>query len=203
MKNGEVIREALLNNTIRLIGEGGFEKATTRAIAKDGIDVPGIKFNEVHIYRLFGSQEQLYAEAFATLDRELFDRLGEVFRLLADRKEEDGRARLRAAFDLIWRFLLQNESRCRCYVRYYYSVYFAGPSLRSHRKLLSDYRVLFAPLFKGESDVISLMHTTFMTLMDFAIRVYNRDLQDNEENAYHIFLLIYTSLTPYLRPEFL
>ena len=202
MKNGEIIKEALLNNTIRLIGEGGFEKATTRAIVKDGISVPGINFNEVHIYRLFGSQERLYAEAFSTLDTELFQHLQSVFRDFRG-TELAGKERLRRAFDLVWQFLLDNERRCRCYVRYYYSAYFEGAPLRSHRKMLSEYSALFSVLFKDGSDIVSLVHTTFMTMMDFAIRVYNHDLQNNDGTAYHIYLLIYTSLTPYLRPEYL
>ena len=72
MKNGDVIREALIENTIRLIGDGGFEKATTKGIVSLGIKDPNIRLNEVYIYRVFGSKDLLYSEAFAVLDNELF-----------------------------------------------------------------------------------------------------------------------------------
>lgn len=200
MKNGDIIREALIGNTIRLIGEEGFEKATTRAITTDGLEVPGIRFNEVYIYRLFGSKEQLYATAFAELDAELLTRLQSISQ---DTQQLKGtrREKLCLAFDRMWRFLLQNEARCRCYVRYYYSAYFAGEPMRAHRRLFAEYKKLFPGMFRPESDVVAILHTTFMTMMDFAIRVFNRDLEDTANTADHIFLLLYTSMTPYLTPE--
>ena len=113
------------------------------------------------------------------------------------------RVRMHEWFNRIWRFLLQNESRCRCYVRYYYSAYFREQSMREHRRLLYSAEEYFIPLFKGESDVASLLHTTFMTMLDFAIRVYNGDLENSEENAYHIFNLLYDSLSSYFNPNFI
>ncbi len=199
MKNGDVIREALLSNTIRLIGESGFEKATTKAIVSLGIDDPDIRLNEVYIYRLFGSKELLYAEAFFVLDAELFATIRNSVKNFFE-NPLPFRDRLHQFFNRIWRFLLGNEFRCRCYVRYYYSSYFREQSLRNHRRLLYDHEDFFSPIFKEESDVISLIHTTFMSMMDFAIRVYNGDLEDTEENAYHIFNLLYNSLTSYFDP---
>ena len=204
MKHEAEIRADLVKNTIRMIGEGGFEKATTRAVVRVHDQEPRpYKLNEAHIYRVFGSQEKLYEAAFTTLEEELFAVVRESFAELIAHENADGKTRLRILFRRIWELLLRDENRCRCYVRYYYSVYFAGDSLRAHRKLLAGCRDLFAVMFKEESDVVSLMHTTFMTLIDFAVRVYNRDLLDNEENIYHIYLLVYTSLTPYLKPEYL
>ena len=200
MKNGEVIRDALLNNTINLIGSGGFEKATTKAIVSAGIDDPNIRLNEVYIYRVFGSKELLYAEAFSELDNELFAIIRNSSKVLA-KANRPFRERIHDYFDLIWYFLLGNEYRCRCYVRYYYSAYFREQSLRNHRKLLYSQEEFFRAIFKDESDVISLIHTTFMTMMDFAIRVYNGDLENNDENAYHIFNLLYDSLSSYFDPK--
>lgn len=201
MKNGEIISEALINNTIRLIGGYGFEYATTKAISHDGISLEGIKMNEVYIYRLFGSKEKLYAQAFAVLDNELFAFINQAVNDLES--EKTFQDRMYVFFCRVWHFLIRNEDRCRCYVRYYYSAYFEGESLRNHRKLLADERKNFEPIFKKESDVISIIHTTFMTMMDFAIRVYNHDLEDNESNVKHIFYLLYNSLTPYYNPMFL
>ncbi len=202
MKNGDVIREALIENTIHLIGEGGFEKATTKAIVSAGIDAPNVRLNEVYIYRLFGSKELLYAEAFSVLDNELFST---IQKYLAGFTQGDRsfRESLQHLFNEIWFFLTNNEDRCRCYVRYYYSAYFKESSLRDHRKLLADQEKFFRPVFTNESDVISLVHTTFMTMLDFAVRVYNGDLEDNEQNAYHIFNLLYNSLEGYLNKEIL
>ncbi|MBE6549267.1 MAG: TetR/AcrR family transcriptional regulator [Ruminococcaceae bacterium] len=199
MKNGNVIREALLENTIRLIGDCGFEKATTKGIVSLGIDDPNIRLNEVYIYRIFGSKELLYSEAFSVLDKELFA----FVRNSAANFFDDPCPfveRIRNLFNKLWRFLLGNECRCRCYVRFYYSAYFHEQTLRKHRELLDSQESVFSPIFKDEADVITIIHTTFMTLMDFAIRVYNGDIEDNEDNAYHIFNLLYYSLSSYFDP---
>ena len=200
MKNEEVLREAYLSNTIRLIGEYGFEKATTNAIAHDGIRVPGVTTNEVYIYRLFGSKINLYAEAFAFLDNELFSYLQSILKTL-DHGGRTVEENFRSVFTNLWRFLLKNEQRCRCYIRFYYSAYFQGDPLRRHRKLLNEQRGYFTTVFKDESDIISIVHTLFMSMLDFANQVFNHDLDDNEENAYHIFLLLFSSIKPYIRAE--
>ena len=64
MKNESVIKEALIENTTRLIGEGGFEKSTTKAIVYDGISVPGIKLNEAYIYRILVAKSSFTLKFF-------------------------------------------------------------------------------------------------------------------------------------------
>ena len=202
MKNGDVIGHALLENTIHLIGEGGFERATTKAIVSLGIDDPNIKLNEVHIYRLYGSKELLYAEVFATLDDELFSSVRKWLTSLLE-SPLPLRERMQRFFMSMWEFLLGSEWRCRTYVRYYYSAYFREQSLRRHRKLVNAQEEYFSQIFKDECDVVSLIHTSFMTIMDFAIRVYNGDLEDNDDNVYHIFNLLYSSMSTYFDPDVL
>ena len=72
MKREAEIKELLISNTIRLVSEGGFEKATTKELALCGGHLPDFKMNEVYIYRLFGSKENLYEATFIRLDTELF-----------------------------------------------------------------------------------------------------------------------------------
>ena len=179
MKNESIVKEALIENTTRLIGEGGFEKSTTHAIVHDGASVHGIKLNEVYIYRLFGSKG---LDVFENKDVAFFDRL-------------------RLLFDRIWRFLLGNESKTRCYVRYFYSVYYREKSHRDHRKKLDAAAQRFAPAFVEGCNVRAVIHEAFMTMLDLAIQVHNGDLEDNEENAYHVFNLAYQSMRSYLREE--
>ena len=200
MKNESIVKEALIKNTTRLIGEGGFEKSTTHAIVHDGASVHGIKLNEVYIYRLFGSKEQLYAEVFAELDTELFAMVGKGLDVI-ENKDVAFFDRLRLLFDRIWRFLLGNESKTRCYVRYFYSVYYREKSHRDHRKKLDAAAQRFAPAFVEGCNVHAVIHEAFMTMLDLAIQVYNGDLDDNEENAYHVFNLVYQSMRSYLREE--
>ncbi len=197
MKNEALIRDILIENTICLIAEGGFEKATTREIAHRHGDRVDVKLNEVYIYRLFGGKEKLYAEAFQRLDRELIYAFGQANLSLAqggNSLKEKGWL----MFHHVWRFILQNEARCRCYVRYYYSVYFAGESKKNHGVEIAKKVADMASIFKKNADANALVHCVFTTMLSFANRVFNGELQDTEANAKHIYNVIYNSISDYL-----
>ena len=200
MKNEQEIREYLIGNTIRLIAEGGFEKATTKAITYDGEPPLGLKMNEVYIYRLFGSKERLYGKAFERLDE---DFVLSLRRCLHDYNSLDGnvKEKMYATFLRIWNFLLRNEERCRCYVRYYYSAYFRGKSLEKHNQLFCVIVEAFSAIFRPEADVKAIVHSMLSVLLDFAIRVHNGDLEDNDENRPHVFNVIYCTMESYFKEE--
>lgn len=198
MKRENEIRATLLTNTIHLIALGGFERATTRAIVHDGVKLDDFKMNEVYIYRLFGSKEQLYDEAFGILDREVINHLSQSINAL-NNIEKDTYDKLWPLFQKFWNFLLRNEEKCRCYVRYYYSAYFKDKSLDNHRKLFDRVVAAFSPLFVEEADVTSIMHYVLTTILDFAIRVYNGDLENTPVNEYHVFKVLYNSMKLYFK----
>ncbi|MBO5355393.1 MAG: TetR/AcrR family transcriptional regulator [Clostridia bacterium] len=194
----EKIREALVANAIHLIAVGGFEKATTRELTHYGSDLLDFKMNESYIYRLFGSKEDLYEKAFDRLDHELFYAFRRGVEAVGG-FEGETKQRLYEFFLRAWGFILGNEERCRCYVRYYYSVYFKGNSLRAHRKLFKGIVSEMTPIFKEEADVEAILHSIFTALFDFAIRVYNGDLRDDDINRPHIFNVLYCMMMTYLK----
>ena len=197
MKNERVYREVFINNTIRLVAEGGFEMATTRAIAGDRKEFNNIKLNEAHIYRVFGTKENLFAETFAMLDNELIYTIKDG---LSDFDgEKDFRSQCEKLFMKLWRFLLQNEEKCRYYTRYYYSVYFKNEVHKAHIKKYDILIEKMTPSFVPGADVWSLFHHIITVMLDFSIRVYNGVLENTEENAAHIFNVAYSSISPYLR----
>ena len=192
------IKELLIENAIHLIAEGGFEKATTKELTHSGGQLPDFKMNEVYIYRFFGSKEKLYETAFVRLDTELFHAFKHGVEIVG--RFDDGRKeKLERFFSLAWQFILGNEERCRCYVRYYYSIYFKGASLDAHRKLFARMVDEMTPIFKEEADVSSILHSVFTALFDFAIRVYNGELEDNDENRPHIFNVLYCMMVTYFK----
>lgn len=198
MRGERVIRETLINNTISLVAEGGFEAATTKAITYCGSPIENVKMNEVYIYRLYGSKENLYGVAFEILDQELIVALRRCVMEMGD-LNTDTENKLYKVFLRAWRFLLRKEDRCRCYIRYYHSVYFTGDSLRRHNAIFDEIVNYMSPLFRDEVDVKSVLHCMFMTMFDFAVRVFNKDLEDNEENRPHIFYVLYNIMVPYFR----
>ena len=200
MKNEQEIREYLINNTIRLIAEGGFEKATTKAITYDGEPPLGLKMNEVYIYRLFGNKEKLYTKAFECLDKEFVFSLR---RCLHDYNSLEGnvKEKMYLTFLRVWNFLLRNEEQCRCYVRYYYSSYFKGKMLDKHNELFAVIVEAFSGFFRPDADVKAIVHSALTILLDFAIRVHNGDLENNEENKPHVFNVIYCTMESYFKEE--
>ena len=198
MRGEGVIRDTLINNTIHLVAEGGFEAATTKAITYCGSPIENVKMNEVYIYRLYGSKENLYSVTFEILDHELIVALRRCITEAGDLNVETEK-KLYKVFLRAWRFLLDKEERCRCYTRYYHSVYFTGDSLKRHNAIFDEVVNHMSPLFRDEADVKSVLHCVFMTMFDFAVRVFNGDLENNEENRPHIFYVLYNIMVPYFR----
>ena len=198
MKREAEIKELLISNAIHLIAEGGFEKATTKELTHYSGHLSDFKMNEVYIYRLFGGKEKLYAAVFAKLDAELYDAFYEGLRAVG-RLDVDNKSKMYEFFLLAWHFLLGNEERCRCYVRYYYSIYFAKLSREAHNRLFERVIKDLTPFFKNEADVGAIMHSVFVGLFDFCIRVYNGDLENNEINAPHVFNVLYCMMATYFK----
>ena len=200
MKYEAEIKQLLIDNAIHLIAEGGFEKATTKELTYRNGHPEDFKMNEVYIYRFFGSKEKIYEAAFLELDAELFLAFRNGVEAVGG-FEGDLREKLYAFFLKAWQFVLKNEDRCRCYVRYYYSIYFRGSSITLHRVHFSGMVNMMKPLFKEEADVEAVLHSVFTALLDFGIRVYNGDLQDSEINRPHIFNMLYSMMQSYFKDE--
>lgn len=196
MKRESDVKELLIANAIRLIAEGGFEKATTKELAYSGGHLNDFKMNEVYIYRYFGSKEALYEAAFMRLDREFYNLLMNEATEIGD-FEDDTREKLYRYFLKVWSFLLGNEVKCRCYVRYYYSVYFKGASKETHKQHYKDMANAISPIFKKEADIVAILHSVFIMLFDFAIRVYNGEIDNNEVDRYHVFNVLYCMMVSY------
>ncbi len=202
MKHETEIKERLISNAIHLIATGGFEKATTKELTHCGGDLPNIKMNEVYIYRTFGSKEKLFEEAFLLLDNELFYAFKHGADSIND-LEKNLKAGLYDYFLSAWRFILSNEDRCRCYVRYYYSIYFRGRSLESHEALFKDVIAKLVPFFKDNADVINILHSVFTSLLNFGVRVYNGELENTDSNRKHVFNVLYCMMVTYLKNQYL
>ena len=201
MKHESDIRSLLISNAIHLISEGGFEKAATKELTYYKGDLPDFKMNEVYIYRLYGSKEALYEAVFASLDMEMYNAIQSGLKKIGG-FEKHTKEKFYEFFLLAWQFVLKNEDRCRCYVRYYYSVYFKGESLEKHQRHFDAIVERFRPLFIEEADVKTIMQSIFNALLDFAVRVYNGVLENNEINMSHIFNVLYCMMVTYLKnPE--
>jgi len=198
VKHEAKIKEILIRNAIHLIAEGGFEKATTKGLTHNAGDLPDMKMNEAYIYRFFGSKENLYEAAFLCLDNELFYAFRHGVEAVGG-FEDNTKERLNQFFLMAWQFILGDEDRCRCYVRYYYSIYFKGHSRETHNKLFESMIAEMAPIFKEEADVVSILHSVFTSLFAFGIRVYNGELENSDINRPHVFNVLYCMMATYFK----
>lgn len=201
MKNESVVRDILVNNTIQLIAEGGFEKATTKAITYSDYTPHNFKLNEVYIYRLFGSKENLYEAAFDTLDKEFSFALNRCFTTTSV-ENKSIKEKLYNGFIRVWDFILRKEDRCRCYIRYYYSAYFQEYSLEKHNENFALVVNSFKMLFKPQADTKSIMHSVLTTLLDFAVRVFNGDLKNTDENKTYVFNVLLSAMMVFFKDEY-
>lgn len=196
MRRETEIRDLFIENTIRIIAEVGFENATTKALTHYGGNLPGLKMNEAYIYRVFGSKDKLYEATFEKLDNELYIAFMKALEVV-NGFNCNIKDKLNNLFLMCWDFILQNEVRLRCYVRFYYSAYFKGSVAEAHNKLLMGVVNQISPIFKREADVLSILRSVFTALLDFGICVYNGELDDNEDNRKHIFNVLYCAMMTY------
>ena len=198
MNREKDIKGLLISNTIRVIANGGFEKATTKELTQVGDSLSSQKINEVYIYRIFGSKEKLFEAAFLQLDDELFlafrDAFDDVAKFDGNRKE-----RFYRYFLQVWNFIMSNEDKCRCYMRYCYSVYFRNDSEKYHSENFNNVVNNIAPYFKSEVSLSAVMHSVFAILLDFAVQAYNGQIADDENTKSQIFNTIYTMILPYFK----
>ena len=198
MKRETEIRNLFIENAISVIAEAGFETATTKELTHCNGNLPGLKMNEAYIYRIFGSKEKLYEAVFEELDNELYIAFMKGVEAVSGFKCNI-KDRLNNLFSMCWKFILRNEARFRCYVRFYYSAYFKGSVAEAHTKLLMGVVNQISPIFKSEADVLSILRSVFSALLDFGICVYNGELEDNEDSRKHIFNVLYNMMSDYFK----
>lgn len=186
------LRQALIDGTIHVIAQNGFDKATTKAIS----NATGI--NEVYIYRLFKNKEKLFEKAFEHLDKQLLDKCLLHIDVMY-MGEMDYETRCRIYFLAMWRFLVGNKDEILMYVRYYYSPYFTKYSAEDHKKRFELLLDKFSPAFKDEADVWMILNHILNVMLDFAVKVHSGHMSDSDDYSEHVFRVIYASVKQYFR----
>lgn len=182
----------LIDRTIVVIANEGLDKTTTKAI------VSGTDINEAYIYRYFKDKEDLLKKSFDTLDNELYNVVTREIEIMGIKKI-DYELRCRVFFDKVWRFLLSNREKCLAFVRYYYSPYFKKYSDEEHKLRFFPLIEKFRQAFNPEANVWMLMNHILNVMLDFAIKVYDGAVKDNDDTEEHVFRLVYYSIRPYFK----
>ena len=191
MKHANV-RETLIDRTITVLGTEGMDKATTKAI------VTGTGMSEVYIYRHFANKEDLFIHAFEKLDEELAQKALTHIHVMYI-QSMDYKERCRYFFNAVWEFLLQNQTKCMAYIRYYYSPYYNRHSIASHTERFAPVQQKFQDAFQEDADAQMLLNHIMTTILDFAVRVFEDQLPNDAKTAEHVFLVIYHAIYPYFK----
>lgn len=96
-------------------------------------------------------------------------------------------------FSAIWHFLIGNQEKCLVFIRYYHSQYFKKYSLEKHKKRYQSRVNKFADHFKNDVNVWITMHHILATTLGFAIKVFNRKLENDENTEKYVFELVYST----------
>lgn len=190
--NQNEIRQRLIDGTIHVIAREGLTKASTKQIGLVS------SINEAYIYRCFKDKEDMFAKAFASLDDELVTKAMQHVSVMY-MQEMEYEARCRIFFTAIWSFLLSNSEKCLAFIRYYYSPYFSNYSADEHKMKYVPLVDKFKDAFKREANVWMLLNYILTTMLDFAVKVFDGDLPNNEDTEEHVFRLIYVSIRQYFK----
>lgn len=193
LKNQNV-RNRLIENTIRIIAENGFDKTTTKAI------VSGTDINEAYIYRDFSDKEDLFVKVFDQLDEELIAKLMQHLPVMY-MSELEFEVRCRVFFTAVWKFLLGNKEKCLAFVQYYYSPYFNKYSADRHKQRYRPLVEKFSEAFIDEADVWMILNHILNVMLDFAVKVHNDHMSKEDSYSEHVFRVIYRSVEQYFKKE--
>ena len=189
MKRDE-IRQRLIEGTIHIIATGGLDNVTTKKIGTETAT------NEAYIYRCFTGKEDMFSKAFDYLDEELASKAMQSVSVMY-MTDIDFKLRCRFFFTDIWKFMLSNSEKCLAYVRYYYSPYFKKYSYAAHKSRFMPLVEKFSDAFIGEADVWMILNHILNVMLDFAVKVHNGLMSDNDDYSEHVFRVIYESVRQY------
>lgn len=191
MMRQDEIRIKLINGTIKVIARDGLDKASAKQIEQES----GV--NVVYIYRCFKDKEDLFAATFSYLDNELVQKFKECFATIKfSNLNRENKCRL--LFAMLWRFILGNQEKCLCFTRYLYSPYFKKYSLDRHKADYEEIMSIISNSFKEKANVWMLFNHLLNVMLDFAIKVYDGAIPDDDDTAEHVFRLVWFSIYPYL-----
>lgn len=187
-------RQGLIDATIGVIAREGLDKASTKLIGQ------AASINEAYIYRSFANKEDMFAKTFDFLDEELLHKTMELVDVMY-MQELDLETRSRTYFFGLWEFLLSNRDKCLTYIRYFYSPYFTRFSADGHQTRFAPLVQKLQGAFKDEANVWMILNHILNVIFDFAIKVHNGQMPEEDNYTEHVFRVIYASVKQYFKTD--
>lgn len=190
------MKQAFMESAVRIVAREGLAKTTTKAIAAEA------GLNEAYIYKCFNGKDELLSEAFHMEDERFAALLRETLPVM----RMPGFTWKERAFLLwkkSWDFILDKEADCIFYIRYYYSADCRTYAYDTHLKHFHELIEKVRPTFKQDANVDMLVQQIFDTMLAFATRVLNGEIENSEATTELTFEQIYSFVVPNIRPEVL
>ena len=188
----EIMRKALIGSAIRTISEVGIDHATTKLLATNA------GLNEVYIYRIFGGKDELFKEAFISIDKSFSDALLSFLPIVYD-KSIDIRVRFRKLFEKVWQYALDDKEQCSFFIRYYYSRCYTNAMTEDRKRIYFKIIKIFETAFSHGADAWWLFNHILDVIFSSAVKILREEIPDNKQTEEKIFDLIYSAIQPHLK----
>lgn len=188
-------RQKLIASTFRTVAEFGIENATSKRISTNA----GV--NEAILFRFFESKENLLNQAFVCVGDELYVIVHDALEIFDDHTL-NYETQCRLLFARCWEYLLKNADKCRYYLRFYHSSYYAEHvKNRAESGTLGFFdRILpcMPNLPNTEATKILLLQLLDSALA-FAVRVIDGELSDRSFAAEQVFRMLFNMVCEHER----
>lgn len=190
------MKQTFLKSAIHIVARDGLDKVTTKAIAKEA------HLNEAYIYKCYSGKDELLTEALHMEDENFAVLLYDTLPIMHDSRLP-WKSRAYVLWKKSWDFILEERDDCIFYIRFY----FASIGMNTvYSKHLESYKPLVdrvSPAFKPGTNMDMVVHQIFCTMLFFASRVMDGDLENNEQTTLWTFEQVYCFIVPHVRPELL
>ena len=183
------MKQIFMESAVHVVARDGLENATTKAIAAQA------GLNEAYIYKCFRGKDQLLSAAFHQEVENFAAQLRQNLPLL-HLPGIPPKERAFLFWQQVWQFILEKPDDCIFYIRYYYSADCRANAyeehLRQFHELIQSVRYVFQP----QVNVDILVHQIFDTMLAFAARVMNAEMDNSPETTRWAFEQIYRFVEP-------
>lgn len=183
------MKQIFMESAVHVVARDGLEKATTKAIAAQA------GLNEAYIYKCFRGKDQLLSAAFHQEDEIFAAQLRQNLPLL-HLPGIPPKERAFLFWQQIWQFILEKPDDCIFYIRYYYSADCRAHAYEEHLRQFHELIQRARYFFKPQVNVDILVHQVFDTMLAFAARVMNAEMDNTPETTRWAFEQIYRFVEP-------
>lgn len=190
------MRQVFIDSAVRVVARDGMEKTTTKAIASEA------KLNEAYIYKCFSGKDDLLSAALHMEDVNFANLLQKTLPVM-HMPGLSWKERAYILWKRSWDFILNEPADCIFYIRYYYSASCRAHAYETHLACFKPLIEKASKSFKPGTYMDTLIHQVFSTMLFFASRVMNGEMENSEETITWVFEQIYSFVVPNVRAEVL